>query len=64
MQLRPIRFAIYLLRSLRMVCRGLWRGKESVRFILLMLLPQLIKSSWKVSGLKREPFPSLSKGRP
>ncbi len=57
-QMRSLRFAVYLLRSGRMIFRGFRKGTDK-KFLFLDLLPNLVKSSWNVSGYKEEPFPSL-----
>lgn len=62
MQLRYLRFTIYVFRCLRMLYRGYRKGVPIHR--LRELFVSFMVSSWKVSGYREEPFPELFPSRP
>lgn len=67
MQLRYVRFNIYVFRCLRMLWRAYRKGVPIHRLpegsnhkhSLWEIFVKFMVSSWKVSGYKEEPFPDL-----
>lgn len=57
MQLRYVRFNIYVFRCLRMLRRAYRKGTPIHN--LWEMFVKFMVSSWKVSGYREEPFPDL-----